>query len=99
MVTIAMPCLNEEAFIETCLRSVLAQDYPKDRMEILVADGRSSDKTREILARLSAEDSRIRMIDNPYRIQAAGMNAMLKAARGEFQQFVSVLGAILGAAT
>ena len=50
-VTIAMPCLNEEAFIETCIRSVIAQDYPKDRLEILVADGMSIDATREIMAR------------------------------------------------
>ncbi len=83
LVTIAMPCLNEEAFIEPCLRSVLAQDYPADRIEVLVADGRSTDRTREILARLSAEDPRIRMVDNPDRIQAAGMNAMLRVARGD----------------
>lgn len=83
MVTIAMPCLNEERFIETCIRSVLAQDYPGDRLEVLIADGRSTDRTREILARLSAEDPRIRMIDNPAKIQAAGMNAMLREARGE----------------
>lgn len=83
MVTIAMPCLNEERFIETCIRSVLQQDYPADRIEVLVADGRSTDGTRDILARLSAEDPRIRMIDNPAKIQAAGMNAILRESRGE----------------
>lgn len=83
MVTIAMPCLNEERFIETCVQSVLAQDYPKDAIEVLVADGRSSDGTRDILARLSREDPRIKMIDNPERIQAAGMNHIIRAARGE----------------
>ena len=44
-VTIAMPCLDEEAYIEASVRSVLAQDYPADRMEILVADGGSTDHT------------------------------------------------------
>lgn len=83
MVTIAMPCLDEERFIEACVRSVLAQDYPKDRIEVLVADGMSMDATREILARLSAEDPRIRVIDNPDRIQAAGMNHAIRAARGD----------------
>lgn len=83
MITIAMPCLDEERFIEACVRSVLAQDYPKDRIEVLVADGRSADGTREILARLAAEDPRIRMIDNPDRIQAAGMNHIIHAARGD----------------
>jgi cellulose synthase/poly-beta-1,6-N-acetylglucosamine synthase-like glycosyltransferase len=83
MVTVAMPCRNEERFIEPCLRSVLAQDYPGERTEILVADGRSTDATRDILARLSSAHSRIRLIDNPLQIQAAGMNAAVRAARGE----------------
>lgn len=83
LVSVVMPCLNEEAFIEVCLRSVMAQDYPRDRVEILVADGMSGDRTREVLARLSAEDPRVRMIDNPARIQAAGLNAAVAAARGE----------------
>jgi len=82
-VTIAMPCLNEEAYIEACLRSVAAQDYPRDRIEILVGDGGSTDRTREILARLAAEDPRIRVIDNPDRIQAAAMNQIIRQARGE----------------
>ena len=64
-ITIAMPCRNEAGFIEACLRSVQAQTYPRERIEILVADGGSTDGTREILARLAAEDSRIRVIDNP----------------------------------
>src|SRR3954463_8850463 len=83
MVTIGMPCLNEERFIEHCVRSVLAQDYPADRIEVLVADGGSTDATREILARLTVADSRIRMIDNPDRLQASAMNRMIRAARGE----------------
>jgi glycosyltransferase involved in cell wall biosynthesis len=82
-VTIAMPAFNEEGFIETCIRTVQAQDYPQDRLEILVADGRSTDRTREILATLSAEDPRIRMIDNPDRLQAAGLNQIVKEARGD----------------
>jgi succinoglycan biosynthesis protein ExoA len=82
-VTIAMPCLNEEHYIEACIASVRAQDYPRDRIEILVADGGSSDKTRSILARLHAEDPRITMIDNPAKIQAAGMNEMIRASKGD----------------
>jgi glycosyltransferase involved in cell wall biosynthesis len=82
-VTIAMPAYNEEGYIEACLRSVQAQTYPGDRMEILVADGRSGDRTRDIVAAMAAEDPRIRLIDNPERLQAAGMNEMIRAARGE----------------
>jgi succinoglycan biosynthesis protein ExoA len=82
LVTVAIPCFNEEASIEACLRGVLAQDYPRDRIEILIADGFSVDGTRAILSRLAKEDHRIRIIDNPERIQAAGLNAILKIARG-----------------
>ena len=82
-VTVAMPCLNEAGFIEACLGSVQAQTYPRDQLEILVADGGSTDGTREILARLGAEDGRIRLIDNPRRVQAAGMNCAIGASRGE----------------
>jgi succinoglycan biosynthesis protein ExoA len=82
-VTIAMPSFNEEKHIEHCIRSVQAQDYPHDRIEILIADGRSTDRTREILARLSAEDPRIRMVDNPARLQAPGLNRIIRQARGD----------------
>jgi glycosyltransferase involved in cell wall biosynthesis len=83
LVTIAMPAYNEEHYIEACIRSVQEQDYPADRIEILVADGRSTDRTREILAELSAVDPRIRMVDNPERLQAAGLNKLIREARGE----------------
>ena len=81
--TIAMPCRDEEPHIELCVRAAQAQDWPADRLEILVADGMSMDATREILARLAAEDSRITLIDNHARIQAAGLNACIRRARGE----------------
>jgi cellulose synthase/poly-beta-1,6-N-acetylglucosamine synthase-like glycosyltransferase len=82
-VSIVMPSYNEENYIEACLASVHAQDYPAELIEILVADGRSTDRTREILARISEADPRIRMIDNPARIQAAGLGHAVKAATGE----------------
>jgi cellulose synthase/poly-beta-1,6-N-acetylglucosamine synthase-like glycosyltransferase len=83
LVTIAMPAFNEEHYIEACIASVQAQDYPADRIEILIADGRSTDRTRDILARLAAEDPRIKMIDNPARLQAAGLGQLVKQAQGE----------------
>ncbi len=82
-VTIAMPAFNEEHYIEACIASVQAQDYPRELIEILVADGRSTDRTRAILARLSAEDPRIQMVDNPARLQAAGLGLMVKQATGD----------------
>jgi succinoglycan biosynthesis protein ExoA len=82
-VTIAMPSYNEEHYIEACIASVQAQDYPAELIEILIADGRSTDRTREILAQLSAADPRIRMVDNPARLQAAGLGLLVKEATGD----------------
>jgi succinoglycan biosynthesis protein ExoA len=82
-VTIAMPAYNEEHYIEACIASVKAQDYPRDLIEILVADGRSTDRTRDILARLAAADPRIHVIDNPARLQAAGLGLLVKQATGD----------------
>jgi glycosyltransferase involved in cell wall biosynthesis len=83
LVTIAMPAYNEERYIEACIASVQAQDYPADRIEILVCDGRSTDRTRDLLATLSAHDPRIRVIDNPARLQAAGLGLLVKHSRGD----------------
>jgi len=82
LVSVVMPVRNEAAFIVRTLKSVLAQDYPPDRLEILVADGMSDDGTREILARNAEEDARLRVLDNPGRIQSTGLNIAIRAARG-----------------
>jgi cellulose synthase/poly-beta-1,6-N-acetylglucosamine synthase-like glycosyltransferase len=82
-VTVAMPCLDEEGYIEHALHDVLEQDYPADRLEVIVADGGSHDHTRAILARIEGQDPRVHVVDNPGRIQAAGLNAAIRAAHGE----------------
>jgi glycosyltransferase involved in cell wall biosynthesis len=82
-VTVAMPCLDEAHGIERCLRSVLAQDYPADRLEVLVADGGSRDGTQAILSRLAAGDPRLRVVDNPRRLQSAAMNEVIRRSKAE----------------
>lgn len=82
-VTVAIPCLDEARFIGPCLRSVLGQDYPPDRLEVIVADGGSTDGTLETLSVLAQGEPRLQVIANPDRIQAAGMNAILRRARGD----------------
>ena len=64
-VTIAIATSDDEARVESCLRSALGQDYPTELVEILVADAMSMDATREIILRVARNDARIRMIDNP----------------------------------
>lgn len=84
-VSIIMPIRNEAAFIERSLGAVLAQDYPADQLEVLIADGMSTDETRAIIQRLVARHPQVsvRVIDNPGKIVPTGFNAALAEARGE----------------
>lgn len=83
LVSVVIPVLDEQDCIVECIRSVQAQDYPADRLEILVADGGSADKTRAVVASLQGEDRRIHLIDNPGRTQAAGLNLAIRQSRGD----------------
>jgi cellulose synthase/poly-beta-1,6-N-acetylglucosamine synthase-like glycosyltransferase len=80
---VIVPVLNEESRIATCLESVLAQTYPREQIEVIVADGGSTDRTRELVAAVAQADRRFRLIDNPGRSQAAGLNLAVAASRGE----------------
>ena len=83
-VTVLVPVRNEERYIERCLYSLARQDYPRHRFEVLVVDGRSTDATREIVARFAAESTMdVRLLDNPHQATAAGLNAGLDEARGD----------------
>lgn len=81
-VSVVIPVLNEERHISDCLESVLTQDYPPELVEIVVADGGSTDRTREIVEAAAARDPRIRIIDNPGRNQAAGLNRAIAVTDG-----------------
>jgi glycosyltransferase involved in cell wall biosynthesis len=81
-ISVVVPLLNEEATIERLTRSLLEQDYPRDRYEILMVDGGSSDRTLELLRRADPE-GRVRVLSNPRRTAPAALNVALAAARGE----------------
>lgn len=82
-VSVVIPMRNEAAWIERCLGAVLAQDYPAEQMEILVADGMSTDESAVKLAELSTRDARVRVIPNPGLIVPTGLNLAISEARGE----------------
>jgi glycosyltransferase involved in cell wall biosynthesis len=82
-VSVVMPIRNEADFITRSLGAVLSQDYPADRMEVIVADGCSDDGTREIVRAMAARDSRVTVLDNQGRIVATGLNQALAIAKGE----------------
>jgi succinoglycan biosynthesis protein ExoA len=81
-VSVIMPIRNEETAIQSSLGSVLAQRYPRHRMEVIVVDGMSTDRTREIVLQLAKYDERVRLLDNPRKIMAAGFNEGFMAATG-----------------
>lgn len=80
-VSLLLPVFNEAGFLDACLESLSSQDYPGP-IEIVVADGGSTDGTRERLEDLHAAGSLI-LVDNPQRRQWAGLNLAAAAARGE----------------
>ena len=76
---------NEEASIEACLASVLRNRLPEPMtLEVLVLDGASTDASASLVATMAARDARIRLLDNPARLQAAAFNRGLADARGEY---------------
>lgn len=83
-VSIIMPVYNEGSFIHRSLGAILKQTYPKELMEIIVADGMSSDNTRDIIAQIKADtEISIEIVDNPERIAPTGLNHAIARAKGE----------------
>jgi succinoglycan biosynthesis protein ExoA len=84
-VSVIMPIRNEAGFIPRSLGAVLAQDYPADQMEVLIADGMSTDGTRDVIARLidAAPKIPVTVVDNPGKIVPTGFNRALARATGD----------------
>ena len=83
MISLILPIRNEANFIRQSLDAILAQDTPMDEIEILVADGMSTDGTREIVAEYQKNHPNLFLIDNPGKIVPTAMNLALQHARGE----------------
>lgn len=82
-ISIVVPCRNERDHIETAILSILSQTNITEQFEIIVADGQSDDGTQDILKKLAANDSRIRIINNPRRIVSTGLNQAIRIAKGD----------------
>jgi succinoglycan biosynthesis protein ExoA len=82
-VSVIVPIRNEESYIAPCLHSLLQQTYPQDSYEILVVDGRSSDRSREIVEEVGREYGIVRCLDNPAAIAPAAMNVGIRNAVGD----------------
>ena len=79
-VSYVMPVLNEAGYVETAVRSILAQDYPGET-EIVLALGPSSDDTDTVVARLQAREPRIRTVANPRTDIPIGLNLAIRSCR------------------
>jgi len=81
--TIVIPMRNEEAYVGRCLDSILPQVQGRDDVEILLVDGQSTDRTREIAQAYADRDERIRVLDNPQRIVPTALNLAIREAQGD----------------
>lgn len=82
-VSVLVPVRNEERHIAETVSAMQAQRY-EGEIEFLFMDGRSTDRTREILERLALEDRRVHVLDNPAGTTPNGLNVGLGRARGEY---------------
>ena len=82
-VSVIVPCRNEARFIAGCLESIVANDYPRDRLEILVVDGMSDDGTWNIVGDFTRERPEVKRLRNPRSITPAALNLGIAHARGE----------------
>lgn len=86
-VSIIVPIYNEEKYIENCIMSILAQDYPKDLIELLLIDGGSKDLTIPKIKKFLEKENgllRFEIIDNPKRIAPTAMNIGILESRGTY---------------
>ncbi|MEW6095071.1 MAG: glycosyltransferase family 2 protein [bacterium] len=89
LVSIIIPCRNEEKFIGKCLDSIIAQDYSKEKLEVLVVDGMSVDGTKDIIKEYSQKYPFIRVLDNPKKVTPVAMNIGIKNATGDFMVMIN----------
>lgn len=83
MVSAICPIYNEEKYIGRFLDSILRQNYPKTDMEILLVDGMSKDRTREVIRTYTEKLPFLKLVDNPQKTAPYAMNTGIKEAKGD----------------
>lgn len=81
--SVIIPTRNEEKYIGNCLDSIVQQDYPKEKMEVLVVDAKSDDETRRIVREYCNKYSFIKLLDNFQGFTNSAFNIGLEASKGE----------------
>jgi glycosyltransferase involved in cell wall biosynthesis len=85
-ISIVVPCYNEQETIGSLLGAILGQTYPRQRLEIVIADGLSQDRTRDVIADFSQghPDLALRVVSNPARTIPSSLNLAIRASQGDF---------------
>jgi glycosyltransferase involved in cell wall biosynthesis len=83
-ISIIIPVYNEEKYISNCLDSIIYSDYPKESIEVLIIDGSSTDKTKELVLEVIKKNTYIRLIENKKRIVPISMNLGITQAKGDY---------------
>ena len=83
-VSLIIPTLNEEKYLEQTILSLLSNDYPSNKFEILLIDGLSKDNTLVIAQRLAKKFPNIRLMSNPKIYQSAALNIGIRESKGDF---------------
>jgi GT2 family glycosyltransferase len=89
IVSVVIPCLDEARFIGPCLESIVTNQFPSDRLDVIVVDGGSKDGTAEILATYAARHPFVRVARNPARITPVAFNIGIRQARGDLIMLMS----------
>ena len=82
-ISVILPVRNEERYIDACVASIFAQDYPADRMEVIFVDGCSEDRTVALLEKQREAHPQIVVLHNPNRTVPYAMNIGIAHCRGE----------------
>ena len=83
-VSILVPCYNEQATIRLLLDALRNQTFPRAEMEVIISDGMSTDKTRDVIAAFQKDhpDLSLRVVDNTSRTIPAAVNRAIESSRG-----------------
>lgn len=82
-VSLILPIRNEAKHIRGCLESIALQDFPHEQMEIIIADGLSTDNTKVVVETFKPSGIPLIWLDNPDKIVPTGLNLAIRQARGD----------------
>ena len=90
LISIVIPCRNEKDYIIPCIQSVMHNNYPHEKMEVIVCDGMSDDGTLELLKNFAEKKPQLKILANEKRTTPYALNLGIKNSTGDV---VIILGA------